>query len=140
MIRALFCSLTAFAGISAAPALAAECLDDVVILRAATIEDASGRWENQDVLIEAGMIAAMGGELTLSGGNVAEIDLSGHVLSPLVETDVLVIQTSMALAPRSQANAMLLAGEPASLQIARADGTVLGQLRDGQPTGQCFIG
>ena len=140
MFRIPLIVIGVFSSILTAPVQAANCLQDSVLFRSTTIEDASGRWENQDLLIEAGMIVAMGGELSLEDQSIAEIDLSGHVLSPLQVSDVLVIQTSLSLEPQGSISDILLAGEPASFQIARADGVVLAELQDGQPLGQCFAG
>lgn len=140
MIRVLTISAILSAAMFAPAASAAACLADTVVLRAATIEDQSGRWEDQDVLIEDGVIVAMGGELDLPGRAVEEIDLRGHILSPLLERDVLVIQTALSVSAAPEPTGMLLAGWPASLQIARPDGTVLAELRNGQPIGSCFAG
>lgn len=119
---------------------AANCLDPLVILRGATIEDDSGRWEDQDVLIEDGVIVAMGGALMLPDRRLTEINLTEHVLSPLVDDDVLVIRASVSPSSQADQNRMLMVGEPADMRITSANGDVIADLRNGQPLGQCFTG
>jgi len=116
------------------------CFESTVLLRGATIDDASGVWENQDLLIEGGVISAMGGEILLERDDVSELNLAGHVLRPMPREDVLVIRASTRGRAREAGGVALMIGEPADIVITRQNGEVLGELRDGQPVGQCFTG
>ena len=140
MIRVSLLSLTAMTAICTPVAQASTaCLDNTVILRNVTIEDASGRWDHQDVLIEHGVITALGGALELDRSEVAEWELGGHVVRPAVE-DGIVIRVAARARSETPEQTYLMPGEAADLDIVRANGETVAELRNGQPAGQCFSG
>ncbi|WP_300532304.1 hypothetical protein [Maricaulis sp.] len=139
MIRVSILSLAAMAAICAPAAHASTtCLDAAIMLRDVAVEDASGRWEGQDVLIEDGVITAMGGELELDAP-IAEWALSGHTVRPAQETGI-IVRVSARAPQADPAPVYLMPGEAADLDIFGHDGQTIAQLRDGQPAGQCFSG
>lgn len=138
MIRILLSALAFALALIAPSAAEADCLGPVFILRDVTIEDASGRWDHQDVLIEQGQITAIGGYLETVQTVDDVLDLSGHILRPAPNNNVLVIRASTATSdPEGD---LILAGQAADFLLTDESGVLLAELRDGQPTGQCFTG
>lgn len=72
------------------------CEADTLLLRDIVIMDASGRWDDQDILIEQGEISAIGSDLTVETGEpIAEIEMAGAVVRPRAnETLTLFVRTS----------------------------------------------
>ena len=140
MIRVSLLSLAALAAIGAPAAQASTaCLDATVILRDVTIEDASGRWDHQDLLIEDGVITAMGGGLEIDGADVSEWVLGGHVIRPAVN-DAIIIRVSVRANAETLPLDYLMPGEAADFDIFLANGEAVAALRNGQPAGQCYSG
>jgi hypothetical protein len=140
MIRVSLLSLAALAAIGAPAAQASTaCLDNTVILRDVTIEDASGRWEHQDLLIENGVITAMGGGLELDRDAVAEWSLGGHVVRPAADEGIM-IRVAARASTEAPRQVYLMPGEAADFDIFTSGGETLAELRNGQPAGQCFSG
>ncbi|WP_300556770.1 hypothetical protein [Maricaulis sp.] len=140
MIRVSLLLLAVIAAIGAPAAQASTvCLEATVILRDVTIEDASGRWEHQDVLIEDGVITAMGGGLEVDGVDVAEWALGGHIIRPAVN-DAIIIRVSARASAGTPSRHYLMPGEAADFDIFQADGEAVAALRNGQPAGQCYSG
>ena len=126
----LACAL-ALAGASATLAETAVCADAPILLRDVTIIDASGEWDHQDILIEAGHISAIGSEIVLeTGQSVIELGRPGAIvrpgLQPAASGTAIFIRTSTAASRRSVA--VLSAGSPADLLVYATDDRLAGQV------------
>lgn len=119
LVRTCLAVLTLAASL-AVPALAAEmsCPNAPLLLRHVTIIDASGQWDDQDILIEDGRISALGSGLEIdSSERIIELDGQGAIVSPRRDETVrLIVRTSTAT-PRHDAAIMLMPGVAADLVI-----------------------
>lgn len=117
--------------IAASPALAGSadlaCPSASLLLRHVTIIDASGQWDDQDILIEDGRISAVGSGLELDSADViTEFDGQGAIVRPRPDETVrLLIRTSTAAAALPAT--MILPGSPADLVVTTATAGLTGQ-------------
>jgi hypothetical protein len=115
-------TILAVFALTAAPALAGAselgCDPATLLLRHVTIIDASGQWDDQDILIEDGRISAVGSALELNTSDaVTEIDGQGAIVRPRPDETVrLFIRTSTA----QPSTMMILPGVPADLLVSVA--------------------
>ncbi|OLF81579.1 hypothetical protein AWH62_02610 [Maricaulis sp. W15] len=131
LIKTSLVSALALAGSGAAMAEAAICADAPILLRDVTIIDASGEWDDQDILIEAGRISAIGSEIELETGQaIIELGRPGAIVRPGVQptasAGAIFIRTSTAASRRTAA--VLSAGSPADLLVYATDEHLAGQV------------
>lgn len=148
MIRTALCAAILAASLGASSeaheAEMALCPTGPILLRNGTIEDASGRWDDQDIYIKDGEIAAIGSDIELESARpVREIDVAGAIVRPApLEANVLVIRTSTR-ANRDREPVMMMPGQMADLVVVGATGGVELEMRGGQLLGDapaCFAG
>lgn len=96
----------------------AVCLDAPLLLRNATIIDATGEWDHQDIYVKNGKISAIGTELdveTTSGLQI--IDVAGGFVRPRAEQNLrIIIRTSDRTL--STDGVSLIPGAAANLQVS----------------------
>ena len=117
---AIAVSLTGLA--SAMSSESAGCAEESLLLRNTVIIDASGRWDDQDILIEQGEVSAIGTDLEVEiAGGVHEIEMSGAVVRPRRdETIQLFVRTSTAPRQDNQAD-YIMPGQAADLTVYAAE-------------------
>ncbi len=124
---------------SASTAGTAVCAAETLLLRNTVILDASGRWDDQDILIEDGEISAIGSDLDVdSVADIHEIDATGAIVRPRQsETIQLFVRTSTA--PRRETSAAyIMPGTAADLTVfsgEAADAPVALDIRGGHIQG-----
>ncbi len=150
LIKSVIASVLAFSGAGAVLAETGRCDESPILLRDVTIIDASGEWDDQDILIEAGRISAIGSEIELeTGQSVIELGRPGAIVRPGTQPaaagGAVLIRTSTAASRRSVT--VLSAGSPADLLVYATDARLAGQveleIRGGRIAGltdTCFAG
>ncbi|MFS2318642.1 hypothetical protein RMQ97_11950 [Maricaulis sp. D1M11] len=117
---------------SSANVVSTRCEAPDLLIRQVTIEDAGGRYDGQDVLIENGIIAAMASEIEVSS-SIPELSGAGFVLRRAQpEIPTLVIQ---AAARQAEATGYILPGQRTDLVLTDAHGYVPLEIRDGRLVG-----
>lgn len=121
----------AFGASAAAQAETSVCSDASILLRDVTIIDASGEWDDQDILIEHGRISAIASDIELeTGQRVVELGRPGAIVRPGVQpvsvNGAIFIRT--ATAPNRRDMAVLSAGSPADLRVYATDDALAGQV------------
>ncbi|WP_323761548.1 hypothetical protein [Maricaulis sp.] len=116
---------------AAARADSAVCQDAPILLRDVTIIDASGEWEDQDILIEQGRISAIASHIELETGQlVIELGRPGAIVRPGLQAGpahgAIFIRAS--LAPERRARSVLTAGSPADLRVYATEAAFAGQV------------
>lgn len=112
------------------------CGANNLLLRNTVIIDASGRWDDQDILIEQGEVSAIGTDLDVEiASGVPEIEMTGAVVRPRRDDTVqLFVRTSTA--PRQDATSdYIMPGQAADLTVYTAetlDSTVALDIRAGR--------
>ena len=124
--------------------------DAPILLRDVTIIDASGEWDDQDILIEQGRISAIASDIELETGQlVVELGRPGAIVRPGLQTrpanGAVFIRASTA--PGRRNTTILSAGSPADLRVFATDVARAGQveieIRGGHVAGLtdvCFAG
>ncbi len=116
---------------AAAQAETSVCGDVPILLRDVTIIDASGEWDDQDILIEQGRISAIGSDIELeTGQRVVELGRPGAIvrpgLQPVSANGAIFIRASTA--PNRPDMSILSAGSPADLRVFAGEGAPAGQV------------
>ncbi|MAC90860.1 MAG: hypothetical protein ACJAU5_001622 [Maricaulis maris] len=150
LIKTCLVAGLAFGTCAAAQAESSVCNDAPILLRDVTIIDASGEWDDQDILIEQGRISAIASDIELETGQlVVELGRPGAIVRPGVQAasshGAIFIRASTA--PSRRETAILTAGSPADLNVYATDAALAGQveieIRGGHVAGLtdvCFAG
>ncbi len=99
------------------------CEAEALLVRNAVIVDASGRWDDQDILIERGEISAIGPDIEYqSNMPVTEFDAAGGIVRPRMDSTIrLFIRTSTTQQRESAEAAYIMPGMPADFTVFDGD-------------------
>lgn len=96
----------------------AMCLDAPLLLRDATIIDATGEWDHQDIYVKNGKISAIGTELNIDTTTALQIiDVAGAFVRPRPEQTLRIIVRTSGRSSDSR-GVSLIPGAAANMQVS----------------------